>query len=91
VAESARLVKGYGATEARGRENWERIAAEVIAPGLTGRLPAPLFADALLQCRLAAQKDPEGDALPATLAAIAARIATPASAVTSPGTQTVIA
>jgi indolepyruvate ferredoxin oxidoreductase beta subunit len=92
VSESARLVKGYGATEARGRQNWERVAAEVIAPGLAGRLPGPLFADALLQCRLAAQKDPEGGALPATLAAIATRIAGARTAVaTSPGAQTVTA
>jgi indolepyruvate ferredoxin oxidoreductase beta subunit len=73
VAETARLVKGYAATDARGRANWRRIVAEVIEPALAGRLPPAMLADALLQARLAAQRDPEGDALDRTLAAIAAR------------------
>jgi indolepyruvate ferredoxin oxidoreductase beta subunit len=73
VAESARLVKGYAATDARGRANWRRLEAELIQPALTGALPPRLLADALLQARLAALKDPEGDALDRTLAAIAAR------------------
>jgi indolepyruvate ferredoxin oxidoreductase beta subunit len=77
VAETARLVKGYAATDARGRRNWDRIAAEVIEPGLAGELPPELLADALLQARLAAQKDPDGDALDRTLSAIAARRAQP--------------
>jgi indolepyruvate ferredoxin oxidoreductase beta subunit len=73
VAETARLVKGYAATDARGRRNWDRIVAEVIEPGLAGELPHDLLADAILQARLAAQKDPEGDALDRTLSAIAGR------------------
>jgi indolepyruvate ferredoxin oxidoreductase beta subunit len=71
VAESARLVKGYAATDARTRANWRRIMDEVLRPALNGALPAALAADALLQARLAAQKDPEGDSLDRTLAAIA--------------------
>jgi indolepyruvate ferredoxin oxidoreductase beta subunit len=77
VAETARLVKGYAATDARGRRNWNRIAAEVVEPGLAGALPPDLLEDAILQARLAAQKDPEGEALDRTLAAIAARRAAP--------------
>ncbi len=77
VAETARLVKGYAATDARGRRTWDRIVAEVIEPGLAGDLPPDMLADAILQARLAAQKDPEGDALDRTLAAIAARRAQP--------------
>jgi indolepyruvate ferredoxin oxidoreductase beta subunit len=71
VAETARLVKGYGATEARGRANWTRIVEALVEPALAGDLPEA--AEAVLQARLAALKDPEGDALDRTLAAIAAR------------------
>ena len=73
VAETARLVKGYAATDARGRANWERLAAEIIEPALSGALPRDVFVDALVQARVAALKDPEGDALDRTLAAVAAR------------------
>jgi hypothetical protein len=73
VVESARLVKGYAATDARTRANWRRIMEQVLLPALDGALPADFAADALLQARLAAQKDPDGDALDRTLAAIAAR------------------
>ena len=37
---------------------------------LAGRLPRAHFADAVLQARLAASKDPEGEALAETIAAI---------------------
>jgi indolepyruvate ferredoxin oxidoreductase beta subunit len=73
VAETARLVKGYAATDARGRQHWARLMREIVAPALAGALPRDMLADALLQARLAALKDPEGDALDRTLAAIAAR------------------
>jgi indolepyruvate ferredoxin oxidoreductase beta subunit len=73
VVETARLVKGYAATDARGRANWRRIVDEVVQPALNGTLPRAVAADAIMQARLAAQKDPEGDALDRTLAAIAAR------------------
>jgi indolepyruvate ferredoxin oxidoreductase, beta subunit len=63
IAESAKLVRGYGATYARGMRNWRLIEAEMIAPCLDGRLPAGLLADGVLQARLAALKDPEGSAL----------------------------
>jgi indolepyruvate ferredoxin oxidoreductase beta subunit len=78
VAETARLVKGYASTDARTRANWRRIAAEIVEPALAGALPRDLVADALLQARLAAQKDPEGESLDRVLAAIAAKRDAPA-------------
>jgi indolepyruvate ferredoxin oxidoreductase beta subunit len=80
VAETARLVKGYAATDLRGRAAWARIAEEVIAPALDGRPPPGGLADALVQCRIAAQKNPESGALEAVLDAIAARRAARAAA-----------
>jgi hypothetical protein len=43
---------------------------------LSGTLPRAHFADAVLQARLAASKDPDGEALAETIAAIA-RTASP--------------
>ena len=43
----------------------------VVEPMLAGTLPRAHFADAVLQARLAASKDPEGEALAETIAAIA--------------------
>jgi indolepyruvate ferredoxin oxidoreductase, beta subunit len=75
VVASAGLVRGYGDTYKRGLANWNRIVAEVIEPMLSANVPRAHFADAVLQARLAASKDPEGEALSATIAAI--RRATP--------------
>ena len=72
IAESARLIKGYGDTFRRGLSNYRRIADEVIAPALAGRLPPSAAADAVANARVAALADPEGEALSKTLAAIAA-------------------
>jgi indolepyruvate ferredoxin oxidoreductase, beta subunit len=72
IAESARLIKGYGDTHKRGLGNYRRISAEVIAPALAGRLSAAKAADAVANARVAALADPEGDALDRTLAAISA-------------------
>jgi indolepyruvate ferredoxin oxidoreductase beta subunit len=72
IAESARLVKGYGDTYKRGLSNYQRIAAEVIAPALAGRLSPKAAADAVANARVAALADPEGESLARTLAAIAA-------------------
>jgi indolepyruvate ferredoxin oxidoreductase, beta subunit len=63
IVETARLVRGYGSTYKRGLRNWRLIESEVIAPCLDGRYPGDLLADAVLQTRLAALKDPEGRAL----------------------------
>src|SRR5436190_3880019 len=70
IAESARLIKGYGDTYKRGLANYRRIADEIIAPALAGRLPAAQAADAVANARVAALADPDGDALDRTLAAI---------------------
>jgi indolepyruvate ferredoxin oxidoreductase beta subunit len=72
IAELARLIKGYGDTYARGLGNYRRIANEVVAPALAGRLAAHKAVDAVASARVAALADPEGDALARTLAAIAA-------------------
>ena len=70
VVASAALVRGYGDTYKRGLANWCKIMDIVVEPTLAGRLPRALFADAVLQARLAASKDPEGEALDQTIAAI---------------------
>lgn len=69
IAECARLVRGYGATFKRGLRNWNLIVARIIEPALSGVHPREQFADAVLQARLAALKDPEGDALDRMIAA----------------------
>jgi len=71
VVATASLVRGYADTYKRGLANWDRIMTDVVEPMLAGRLPRAHFADAVLQARLAASKDPEGDALAQTIAAIA--------------------
>jgi indolepyruvate ferredoxin oxidoreductase beta subunit len=70
VVASAALVRGYADTYKRGLANWCRIMDGVVEPMLAGRLPRAHFADAVLQARLAASKDPEGQALEQTIAAI---------------------
>jgi indolepyruvate ferredoxin oxidoreductase, beta subunit len=75
VVATAALVKGYAATYQRGRANWSKIATAVIEPALRGQLAEVAFADAVLQARLAASKDPEGEALGRTIDAILARAA----------------
>lgn len=71
IAELARLIKGYGDTYKRGLGNYRRIADEVIAPALAGRLAPRVAADAVANARVAALADPEGESLSKTLAAIA--------------------
>ncbi|MDI1285857.1 MAG: indolepyruvate oxidoreductase subunit beta family protein [Reyranella sp.] len=72
IAESARLIKGYGDTYKRGLHNYHRIADEVIAPALAGRMTPRAAADAVANARVAALADPEGESLSKTLMAIAA-------------------
>jgi len=72
IAECARLIKGYGDTYKRGEENYQRIRAHLILPALDGSLPMAQATDAVLQARVAALRDPEGEALTRTLAAFAA-------------------
>jgi indolepyruvate ferredoxin oxidoreductase beta subunit len=71
VVAMAALVRGYSETYKRGLANWQRIVEGVIEPMLAGALPRAHFADAVLQARIAASKDPEGEALAETIAAIA--------------------
>ena len=68
---TAKLVRGYGETYKRGLTNYARIAAALITPALTASKSFPDLADHILQARIAAEKDPEGVALTATLSAIA--------------------
>jgi indolepyruvate ferredoxin oxidoreductase, beta subunit len=70
VVATAALVRGYAETYKRGQAHWMRIATAVIEPALAGRLAGVAFADAVLQARLAASKDPEGQALARTIEAI---------------------
>jgi indolepyruvate ferredoxin oxidoreductase, beta subunit len=70
VVATAALVRGYADTYKRGLSNWNRIMGEVVEPMLAGRLPRARLADAVLQARIAATKDPEGEALVDTIAAI---------------------
>jgi indolepyruvate ferredoxin oxidoreductase, beta subunit len=71
ITECARLIKGYGDTHKRGLGNYRRIADEVIAPALAGKLAPHAAADAVANARVAALADPEGETLSRTLAAIA--------------------
>ena len=77
VVASAALVRGYAETYRRGLANWTAIMDGVVEPMLAGALPRTHFADAVLQARLAASKDPEGQALGDTIAAIARAAAAP--------------
>jgi indolepyruvate ferredoxin oxidoreductase beta subunit len=71
IAESARLIKGYGDTYRRGLLNYRRIADEVIAPALAGGMTSSAAADAVANARVAALADPDGESLSKTLASIA--------------------
>jgi indolepyruvate ferredoxin oxidoreductase beta subunit len=68
IAECAGLIKGYGDTHRHGSGNYEAIAARVIAPALTGAMPARQAADAVASARAAALLDPDGEALAKCLA-----------------------
>jgi indolepyruvate ferredoxin oxidoreductase beta subunit len=70
VAETARLIKGYGDTHARGIANYRAIEARVIRPALAGAIPLERAADAIASARTAALVDPEGESLAKCLAAI---------------------
>ncbi len=74
IAECARLIKGYGDTFQRGVQNYQRIRQYLILPALAGAMAPALAAEALMQARIAALKDPEGETLGRTLAAIADKL-----------------
>ena len=71
VIARADLVRGYGATDARGLAAYDRISAALVEPVLSGGARPADWDDRLLQARLAAEKDPDGAALSRTLAAMA--------------------
>ena len=62
VAQCAKLVRGYGDTHLRGVEHFERIAAEIVAPVLEGRLPLGSGREMLRESREAALAAPESEA-----------------------------
>ena len=74
IAESARLIKGYGDTYKRGLGNYRRISEEIIAPALAGRMLPAKAADAVANARVAALTDPDGETLDRTLSAISTTI-----------------
>ena len=63
ITECARLVKGYGDTFRHGSENFERIRAAIIVPALGGSIEVTRATDALVNARVAALADPDGDRL----------------------------
>ncbi len=68
----AKLVRGYGDTYRRGLVNWQRIITALVEPALAAPDSAsPRLAEYIQQARIAAEKDPGGAALTATLEAIA--------------------
>lgn len=72
VIEAAVLLRGYGDTLRRGRRNWQMLVDGIVVPMLEGRLARRHFADAVMQARLAATADPEGDRLSQVIDAVAA-------------------
>ncbi|HEX2137663.1 MAG TPA: indolepyruvate oxidoreductase subunit beta family protein [Microvirga sp.] len=70
VVETARLVKGYGDSDRRGRANWRKLADRIIRPMLANELAAGHFADAVMQARIAALADPDGRRLDQVLEAV---------------------
>src|SRR5260221_2014709 len=63
VAESARLIKGYGDTLKRGIANYRLIETRIIRPILAERVPHSLGMDAITTPPAAALADPEPAAL----------------------------
>ena len=70
VVECARLLKGYGDTLRRGRDNYAVIESRVIRPVLTGQIPLAMGIDAIANARAAALLDPDGVGLAACIADI---------------------
>ncbi|MCU0909242.1 MAG: hypothetical protein MUF73_17835 [Rhodobacteraceae bacterium] len=60
--------------------NWRLIADRIVTPCLSGQRDPAHLADAVLQARLAATKDPEGQTLDRMIAAFEAASATRAAA-----------
>ncbi len=80
IAETAPLVRGYGSTYKRGMRNWRLIEDRILKPCLTGQRDPAHLADAVLQARLAATKDPDGQTLDRMIAAFESATDTPRAA-----------
>jgi indolepyruvate ferredoxin oxidoreductase beta subunit len=70
VVECARLIKGYGDTWQRGRENYAKIIMRVLVPAVRDGIPVSVAIDAIASARTAALVDPEGESLEKALVAI---------------------
>ena len=70
VVATAALVAATPTPTSAASHNWTAIMDGVVSPMLAGKLPRAHFADAVLQARLAATKDPEGEALAQTIGAV---------------------
>ena len=70
IAACAELLKGYGDTLRRGRQNFERIRSALVEPALSGAMPPQRAADALANARAAALADVSGGRLEAVLESI---------------------
>lgn len=68
IAACAQLLKGYGDTLRRGRENYRAIETRIIRPVLAGHIPVTTGIDAIASARTAALTDPEGESLANCLA-----------------------
>jgi indolepyruvate ferredoxin oxidoreductase, beta subunit len=64
---SAELIKGYSDTLKRGLHNYEALEKHIILPALHGTMPIEKAVDAMISCRLAAVRDPEGEGFNITL------------------------
>jgi indolepyruvate ferredoxin oxidoreductase beta subunit len=73
VAECARLIKGYGDTQARGVANYRQIELRIIRSALAGGYPAATAIDAVASALSAALSDPDGARLEQCLAEIERR------------------
>jgi indolepyruvate ferredoxin oxidoreductase beta subunit len=70
IAACAQLLKGYGDTLRRGRQNYQEIESRIIRPVLAGQIPPDKGIDAIASARTAALTDSEGESLATCLAEI---------------------
>ena len=60
IVRCQRLVKGYGDTQVRGRQNYARLWTQHVAPALAGQIDVAAAADQLKAALKATLADPEG-------------------------------
>jgi indolepyruvate ferredoxin oxidoreductase beta subunit len=63
IVACAQLIKGYGATHLRGNTSHALIRGRLIAPALAGDIAPAFAAEAILNARVAALADPDGNRL----------------------------